>query len=253
MSLVGDIFQGMDRQAEKHKTTHVRLANPPAASPVSAPAIAADVVAAAATTKKARGLSLSKGAKHKQRGVDRGYTVYANEEQTESKQLRAELSKQKQQNWNQGQQIHAIQQRREAEQADMRRRERESDSKWDRGVRCEQWATRLVGLHGEDGEILPPNARVCALQDLMDHTYGRGSLDSRRVVTAVEAQRWSSISPNPLARGLSTLPVDTSVWYLRDDELPVPATIVATDGIGYTIEFDSGAKRNTMRSKLVPW
>ena len=140
--------------------------------------------------------------------------MYAKDEQTESKQLRAELSKQKQQNSNQGQQIHAMLQRREAEQADMRRREREADSKWDRGVRCEQWANRLVGLHGEDGEILLPNAQARALQDLMDHTYGRGSLDSRRVVTAVEAQRWSSISLNPLARGLSTLPVDTSVWYL---------------------------------------
>ena len=250
MSLVGDFIEGIDRHSKKYKTSHAVASTPagPPTTEVNREPTAAHAQQPAPT--KTRGEKGSKGAKHKARGRERGYTHLAQLER-DRQEFRNEQEKKQKQLLQQKKQLSMQCQRAEAETKRLRS---EAAATLLRGQCCEEWANRLVGIHGEDGEILPATARARALQDLMDHTYGKGSLESRRVVTAVEAQKWSSSNTNPLVRGLSALPANTHVWYLRDGEKPVPATIVAVESdLDYEIQFSCGSQRHTMRSKLVPY
>ena len=250
---VGDIIQGMDRQQERFKVPRREPAS--AHAPADAPVAAPTMTDASAKTRRNREKRVSKGSKYTQRGIERGYTLQARlkRQHLEMECKARELAAKEKQLSTQGQQLLIAQQCADAE---TKRQRREAAATLASGRRSQEWANRLVSMHGEDGEIITPNARAASLQALMDDTYGRNSLEARRAFLAVEAQRFTSISPNSTVRELPVLPVKANVWYISDDGNPVPASVVAVHtGIPpyYTVQFESGRERETIRAKLVPY
>jgi hypothetical protein len=125
---------------------------------------------------------------------------------------------------------------------------RQAASVMERGRRCEKWANEFV--LGEEGEILPTPGRrmVAAAARMLDtgHIDRSGALHAA-VVSEIEAQA------DPC--NLSLLSVGSQVWYLHGSSF-IPVTVVAVHPEGqppfYTIRFDNGHERQTVREKLSP-
>ena len=124
-----------------------------------------------------------------------------------------------------------------------------------RGYACERWANTYV--HGEEGEILPAEARHLSLIATMQDA-GVEPRAARRAAAQVRAQTMTSADPDPVVRALAVLSAGTHVWYIRSNGSVAVATVVTVHSCVppfYTIAFDVGGvggERQTPRSKLVP-
>lgn len=200
--------------------------------------------------KKVRKRSPAKRAEKRERDIAGGYTDdYTAKRHASLATLAAKLHVEAQQQ----QQARASMRAREAGfEREMQERERAAAAVLARGQRSERWAQQYV--HGEEGEVLPRERYRVSLQAKMV-AIGATEAAATRAACQVEAQLLSSVDPSPTVRALSVLPVQSQVWYIQPDKSVLPAVIIAVHtGVPpyYTIAFEDGRERETLRHKLVP-
>ena len=219
---------------------------PPAPPPAPQPA--------AKERKSGRKRSAAGIAKRKQRGVSHGFVAEKRERELTEREAQVEAGHQ--QNMHDSEQL-------VRERAALRAREADDDKKNKqlrrdaasaiaRGHRCERWADELV--HGETGEIRSPEARMISLRaQMMD--AGASPQAATRAAAQVRAQRLTSVDPDPNVRALSVLHTGMHCWFISTDGKIAEATITAVHSDVppyYTISFENGHERNTLRSNLIP-
>ena len=190
-------------------------------------------------------------AAYRERAVARGYTDDHTAKRhaalaTTAAKLRVEAQQQ--------QQAKASLRAREAAfDREIQERERAAAAVFARGQRSERWAQQYV--HGEEGQILPRDLKRNSLRARMIE-MGAVPADATRAALQVELQLLARFNTNPTVRDLSILPVKAPVWYITNDENVIPATVSAVHHEvvppSYTIAFEGGAQRDTIREKLVP-
>ena len=160
--------------------------------------------------------------------------------------------------------LKAISERLQREQAELRAREarKEEEIKLARrakqaalaqACRAERWAKEHV--HGEEGEVLPHEKYRVSLRSKMIG-FGASPAAATRAAIQVEAQQLARFDVNPAVRALSILEVKTWVWYICKDGNVVPAVIAAVHAAKppfYTLSFEEGGERETIRERMVPY
>ena len=86
--------------------------------------------------------------------------------------------------------------------------------------------------------------------------FGADPIAATRAAIQVEAQQLARFDMNPAVRALSILPEKTQVWYITKDDNVRPAVIIAVHSAAppfYTVAFEEGGERETLRERLVPY
>lgn len=209
---------------------------------------------------KKRKRSVGKRAQHRERGIARGFVSNPEDRRECVLQGReaaaAALEKKNQE------EMKAVAQQRAALRARELRDHEVTSQQWheaatlarnaasaiERGRRSEKWANEFV--LGEDGEILPtPARRMVASAARMLET---GHVN-RSTALRTAAVRETELQADP--GELSLLSMGSQAWYACES-LFIPVTIVGVHQEEqppfYTIRFDSGYERQTLREKLTP-
>ena len=156
--------------------------------------------------------------------------------------------------------------RREAERLsrEAERLSRDAHARSRRSARAEAWAHEHV--HGEEGEILPPEAACDAMRARMED-MGASTQQASRAAVQMRAQQLARSDPSPGARyAVDALPQGTVVWYQggrQEQQAIMPARVVSVEAVGegkfsYAVQLDGptgledGPVRHTVRERLVP-